>query len=97
MGGSHCHGWSATPSRDLPLYTLGVRPAQPGFAEAVIAPCLGDLAFARGAVPTPHGLIEVSVDDQIEVNSPVPFTVVEVSGRREAYPAGRCKRSWVRE
>ncbi|MEE3922491.1 hypothetical protein V2I01_41740 [Micromonospora sp. BRA006-A] len=33
-GGSLCHGWSATPSRDLPLYTLGAGPAAPGFARA---------------------------------------------------------------
>jgi alpha-L-rhamnosidase len=88
MGGSHCHGWSATPSRDLPLYTLGVSPDLPGYACARIAPRLGDLAWARGAVPTPHGLIEVWVGEQIEVRSPVPF-VVDLDGRPESHPAGR--------
>ncbi|MDM4784441.1 hypothetical protein [Micromonospora sp. b486] len=36
-GGSLCHGWSATPSRDLPLYTLGAgrrHPASPGPGRA---------------------------------------------------------------
>ncbi|SCG46814.1 alpha-L-rhamnosidase [Micromonospora echinaurantiaca] len=87
LGGSHCHGWSATPSRDLPLYTLGVSPDLPGFARARIAPRLGDLAWARGAVPTPHGLIEVAVTDRVEVTSPVPF-VLDLAGRRESRPAG---------
>ena len=61
---SHCHGWSAAPTFFLSAETLGVRPTKPGFAECVVAPQLGDLAFLRGAVPTPHGLITVSCERQ---------------------------------
>jgi hypothetical protein len=88
-GGSRCHGWSATPSRDLPLYTLGVSPDQPGFGRARIAPRPGDLHFMAGAVPTPHGLIEVSVtEDRVTVSSPVPYRL-ELAGQRQVRPAGR--------
>lgn len=89
QGGSHCHGWSSTPSRDLPLYTLGLSPARPGFTVARVAPRLGDLAWARGAVPTPHGLLRVSVDrDGVEVDSPVPVEL-DLGGRTWSRPAGR--------
>jgi alpha-L-rhamnosidase len=95
-GGSRCHGWSSTPTRDLPLYTLGVSPHRPGFGQAMIAPRLGDLAWAKGAVPTPHGLIEVSVDDRVEVCSPVPF-LLDFGRGRTAHPPGHlvCPREEV--
>jgi hypothetical protein len=59
---SHCHGWSAGPAYLLPAHVLGVRPAAPGFAAIEVAPQLGGLAWARGAVPTPHGDIEVHLE-----------------------------------
>lgn len=56
---SHCHGWSAAPTFFLSAEVLGVRPTQPGFAECMLAPKLGDLRFVRGIVPTPRGPISV--------------------------------------
>jgi len=56
---SLCHGWSAGPCYFLPRHVLGIRPAEPGFRRVGIWPRLGDLAWARGSVPTPHGLFEV--------------------------------------
>ena len=53
---------------------LGVTPAEPGFAVASIEPELGPLEWARGAAPSPAGLISVDVSsDAITVESPVPF------------------------
>lgn len=76
FGGSYCHGWCATPTRDLVQYTLGVTPAVAGFERVRIAPVLGDLAWARGAVPTPAGLVRVSVDREwLEVETPLPAEV----------------------
>jgi hypothetical protein len=76
FGGSYCHGWCATPTRDLMQYTLGVTPAVAGFERVRIAPALGDLAWARGAAPTPAGLVRVSVDRQrLEVETPLPAEV----------------------
>ncbi len=57
---SLCHGWSAAPALILPAYVLGVRPTTPGFRDFLIAPQPGDLTWAQGTVPTPHGLIELS-------------------------------------
>jgi len=74
--GTHVHGWSCTPTRDMIFYTLGVTPAEPGYTKARIAPRLGGLAWAKGAVPTPHGLITVSVDaEAVTIDSPVPVVV----------------------
>ncbi|MFJ6129648.1 alpha-L-rhamnosidase C-terminal domain-containing protein [Streptomyces griseoviridis] len=75
-GGSSCHGWSATPGRDLLVHTLGVTPAEPGYTTVRIAPALGTLSWARGAVPTPHGLVHVEVNgDRLHVEAPVPVVV----------------------
>jgi hypothetical protein len=81
FGGSRCHGWSATPTRDLIVSTLGIAPAQPGFVRARIAPQLGDLEWASGAAPTPHGWISIEATrERIEVESPVPLDVHLPSG-----------------
>ena len=80
--GTHVHGWSCTPTRDMIFYTLGVTPAEPGYTKARIAPRLGALAWAKGAVPTPYGLITVSVDtNKVSVDSPVPV-IVDLEGQQ---------------
>jgi hypothetical protein len=85
-GGTVSHGWSSTPTRDLVQRVLGVTPATPGFTVASVDPALGaGLEWARGAVPTPAGLLRVDVRDggrEVEVDSPVPFVLDRV--RREA-------------
>ncbi len=80
--GTHVHGWSGTPTKDLIFYTLGVTPAEPGYAVARIAPRLGDLTRIKGAVPTPHGLIKVAVTEKgISIDSPIPC-VLDLPGRK---------------
>ncbi|GAB4557275.1 MAG: glycoside hydrolase family 78 protein [Anaerolineae bacterium] len=79
--GTHVHGWSCTPTRDMVFYTLGVTPAEPGYTAARVAPRLGDLEWARGAVPTPSGLIEVEVTrERLTVTSPVPV-ILDLPGQ----------------
>lgn len=79
--GTHVHGWSCTPTRDMMFYTLGVTPAEPGYSKARIAPRLGRLKWAKGNVPTPHGLIYVEATvDKVVVDSPVPV-VVDLEGQ----------------
>jgi hypothetical protein len=74
QGGTVSHGWSSTPTRDLVQRVLGITPAEPGFAIAAIEPELGPLEWARGAAPSPAGLIRVDVrEDALHVESPVPF------------------------
>ncbi len=74
----------------LVFYTLGVTPAEPGYTAARVAPRLGRLAWVKGTVPTPHGLIEVeATPDMVLVASPVPV-IVELAGEApRALEAGR--------
>jgi len=74
LGGTRCHGWSSTPTRDLVVHTLGITPAEPGYTAVRVAPALGGLAWARAVVPTPHGpvTVEAHADGRLEIDSPVP-------------------------
>jgi len=87
--GTHVHGWSCTPTKDMIFYTLGVTPAEPGYTTARIAPRLGDLQWAEGKVPTPHGLISVHAEPgKVSVDSPVPV-IVDLPGMTpQSLPAG---------
>lgn len=79
--GTHVHGWSCTPTRDMIFYTLGVTPAEPGYTKARIAPRLGRLQWAKGSVPTPHGLLNVEASaDTVLIASPIPV-VLELDGQ----------------
>jgi hypothetical protein len=71
------------------FYTLGVTPAEPGYAVARIAPRLGALAWAEGRVPTPHGPISVRAEPgQVTIDSPVQV-MVDLPGREpQLLPAG---------
>lgn len=83
--GTHVHGWSSTPTRDIVQVVLGVTPAEPGFMAARIAPLYGAVERMEGSVPTPFGPITVSVrGDDAVVTSPVPFTLVRADGSEEA-------------
>ncbi|MEV6304367.1 alpha-L-rhamnosidase N-terminal domain-containing protein [Actinoplanes sp. NPDC051861] len=87
--GTPVHAWSATPTKDLIWYVLGVTPAEPGFAAVRVAPRPGALANLTGAVPTPHGLVRVTVTDgRVHVDSPVPVHFVALSGAESTAPAG---------
>ncbi|MFE7426861.1 alpha-L-rhamnosidase C-terminal domain-containing protein [Streptomyces sp. NPDC057545] len=88
-GGSYCHGWSATPSRDLLVHTLGVTPAEPGYGRVRVAPRLGTLSGARGKVPTPHGPVRAdATPDRVRVTSPVPVEVLHPDGSLTHHPSG---------
>lgn len=88
-GGSYCHGWSATPARDLIVFTLGIRPAEPGCGRMRIAPRPGRLSRIAGEGATPFGPVRVVVEcGRAEVSSPVPFTFVGSAGKESSHPAG---------
>jgi len=57
---SLCHGWSSGPAAFLAEQVLGVRILEPGCRLISIQPQLGDLDWAKGAYPTPHGDILIS-------------------------------------
>ncbi|MCL4176243.1 MAG: alpha-L-rhamnosidase [Verrucomicrobia bacterium] len=56
---SLCHGWASGPTAWLSQHVLGIQPLEPGFARVRIAPQLGNLQWAEGTYPTPHGPIRV--------------------------------------
>lgn len=56
---SLCHGWAAGPTAWLSEHVLGLKPLSPGSTKVLCAPHLGDLEWAEGDYPTPHGLIHV--------------------------------------
>ena len=60
-GKSLCHAWGASPVYLLGKYYLGVKPIKPGYAEWEARPCLGDLKWMKGDVPTPHGTIHIEM------------------------------------
>ncbi|MFC1408629.1 alpha-L-rhamnosidase C-terminal domain-containing protein [Streptacidiphilus sp. N1-12] len=57
---SLAHGWSTAPTSALSGYVLGIQPASPGYATWSVQPHPGDLAWAEGQAPTPHGAVKVS-------------------------------------
>ena len=88
--GTPVHAWSATPTKDLIWYVLGVTPAEPGYGTVRIAPRPGVVERLTGTVPTPHGLVQVQVEDgQVHVDSPVPVRFVSLTGEESSAPAGR--------
>ncbi len=69
-GKSLCHAWGASPVYLLGKYYLGVRPTKPGYEEFEIRPALGDLDWMEGDVPTPNGMIHISMNhDQVKVHA----------------------------
>ncbi|HET9872736.1 MAG TPA: hypothetical protein VFP89_09100 [Propionibacteriaceae bacterium] len=87
--GTPVHAWSATPTKDLVWYVLGVTPASPGFAAVRVAPRPGPVERLDGTVPTPHGLVHVQVaGGRVHVDSPVPVTVVPLGGEETPAAAG---------
>ena len=58
--GDLSHAWNATLLYQMSGRILGVNPVEPGFAKFSIRPEPCGLSWAKGSVPTPHGLIRVS-------------------------------------
>ena len=93
---SKCHAWSASPLYLLMQLVLGVNATEPAFRRLRIQPLPGKLEFARGAVPTPSGTVEVewerAGDDQLAVRIVLPEGIeaefVGPTGSRRTLRAG---------
>jgi alpha-L-rhamnosidase len=97
---SLAHGWSSGATPWLMTQVLGIRPTAGGFAKVDVRPDLVDLEWARGAEPTPHGLLQVAIRNdkgytttiglpqgvvaRVSVPVPSPDAGVTVNGRRVA-------------
>ncbi len=65
---SLCHPWGAGVVKWLHEWIAGVRPTRPGFSEFETRPNLGSsLSTLAIEVPTPHGVIRVSIDTENRV------------------------------
>lgn len=98
---SLAHGWSSGVTAWLMDYILGVRSRGAGMAKIEIRPDLMGLEWAKGTLPTPRGLLTISIKQQptelIEMDLPpsteatifVPLTgkekKVEIDGRAERF------------
>lgn len=56
---SLCHGWASGPTPWLTEHVLGIKVIEPGCKVIRVTPHLGDLQFAEGTFPTPHGIVSV--------------------------------------
>lgn len=84
---SLAHGWSSGPTAWLMEEVLGIKPTGAGFSTVDIRPDLVDLKWAKGAEPTPHGLLKVDVRHEaagVAIAVDVPEGVVA----RVAVPVG---------
>jgi alpha-L-rhamnosidase len=61
---SMAHGWSSGPTAWLVENVLGIREPRDGYKTVTIAPQLAGLDWARGTVPTPQGVITISIDKE---------------------------------
>ncbi|MDD3154028.1 MAG: hypothetical protein PHS41_04115 [Victivallaceae bacterium] len=59
---SLCHGWSCGPAPFMSERMFGVKFLTPGGDQVSISPDLGDIEYLRGAYPTPHGPIGITLE-----------------------------------
>lgn len=59
---SACHGWSGWVAHLMHRYILGVQPTKAGFRRVAVSPRPGLLRYLCGLVPTPHGVIHVTME-----------------------------------
>ncbi len=72
---SLCHGWSAHPLIHFFEILLGIKQEAPGWTKISFNPLYIESLSISGTVPTPHGVIEVSVKADVippEVNLKLP-------------------------
>lgn len=69
---SLCHGWASGPAPYIASNVLGVKPLEAGYKKVGIEPNLSGLKWIRGTVPTPHGIIEVEMDEDKGLRCSLP-------------------------
>jgi hypothetical protein len=96
---SMAHGWSSGPTAWLTENVLGIRWPEDGYRTVWIAPDLAGLDWAKGAVPTPHGILSIRVDKEQGVMLDLPqgieraFVVLPLDGQgRQLYLDGAAVR-----
>jgi alpha-L-rhamnosidase len=74
---SLCHAWAgAAPVMAISRGLLGIEPVEPGYRLCSVVPQRCGLEWAKGTVPTAHGLIEVEWKGQIgEIRIPAGIAI----------------------
>lgn len=86
-GGTTCHGWSSTPTRDLIQHVLGAQPDPDEPGALVIDPNLGHLEWIEADVPTIEGVVRVRVDrTRISVRAAHELRVRTTGGSAKTVP-----------
>lgn len=93
---SDAHGWSTGVVSELTNQLLGAAPATPGYSTWTVQPHPGDVQWARGQLPTPHGPLQVSWTHHgaaflvtVDAPSGTSGTVTLPSGRTVHLGSGR--------
>lgn len=92
---SRCHPWATAPTAQLPRIVLGVKGIERGWSKVHIDPFVGELTWARGRIPTPHGEMAIAwTRDEagIALEVDVPDGVVAELRGGELLRAGRHRR-----
>ena len=58
----HSHAWGGTPAYQLPARLLGFKMLKPGFEQIELSPRLYGLDWFKIIMPTPKGLLSVSLN-----------------------------------
>lgn len=66
------HAWGATPTYQLPARLMGFAMVEPGFRKIKLSPCLYGLDYADISMPTPYGMVKVSMEKGREPIISVP-------------------------
>ncbi|MCU1686398.1 MAG: alpha-L-rhamnosidase [Amycolatopsis sp.] len=85
---SAAHGWSTGVLPALTNEVLGVQPTGPGFSTWTLTPHPGSVQWAQGAVPTPHGPIQVSWNREQGSSFRLTVTVPRGTSARLQLPFG---------
>ena len=89
-GKSLCHAWGASPLYLLGRYFLGVHPTEPGYKQFEVRPVLGGLQWMEGDVPTPRGMIHVSMNkEEVTVSCDFSGGTLVVAGKERPIVANR--------
>ena len=98
---SECHAWSSAPTYELSAMALGVYPTSDGYKTVRIKPMIEnfDMDSAKGTVPTPYGIIDVSWEKKdgkfaLDISLPSDEIIAEVvlpDGKTVANVKGKAK------
>ena len=99
---SECHGWSSAPIYEFSEMVLGVYPTGDGYSSVRIKPYVEGygLDWAKGTIPTPHGIISVAWEKQdgeliLDVSLPegmdMPCEVILPNGQSHAMNGGTAR------